>query len=557
MCVDLFFSCVCPVYIVNLPNAGSSIGWPGQQGNVRNTGVLEQPAYFAPIHDTVYWMNTISLSPVVENIIPKGSTVIIKPGTKIKAHASASLIVQGTLIAEGTEYHPIVFSSDINGAAKGYWQGITLANKTNASFKHCEIRDAEIGVLTEDNSNVAILDCKIENNLVGIGAFNSEPYIRNNFVTNNDVGLNSYKNASPVLSDINNVIAFRNGIIDNATGIEINNANIFMDNGGNDIYNSPQSGCYLRLTSDFTVYPIYATHNYWGSTDIEQIKLSLDPPGSILIEPIHTTPQSPYIPSGDGKTEMLKNANTAKENGEFQSAEITYKAIIQQYPESQEAWVSVSGIFESVELADGNMQNLETYYDGLYADTTLNPNFQKLVFGYINLCKRAQGKFAGAIANYESIILDDPIYNDSVYAVIDIGNTYEEAGNYKSTLGQLSYLAPASRARHIEKTVDLLLSLHHEENQNFLENPSLMSINVYPNPVKGNLIIEYELSVGANVGFSIYDILGKEVMRKDEGFKSIGRYTVDYDMSELKPGVYYLSGSLDRNQVYSKKLLKQ
>ncbi len=168
------------LYVVSLDNAGASVGWPGQQGNIRNTGVLEQPAYFAPANDTVYWANTISLSPYVENIIPEKSIVIIKPGTKIKAHSGASLIVQGTLIAMATEDHPVVFGANINGSAKGYWQGITVSNRGNLSIEHCEIRDAEIGVPTEDNSNVTVIDCTIENNLVGIGAFNSGPYIKAN-----------------------------------------------------------------------------------------------------------------------------------------------------------------------------------------------------------------------------------------------------------------------------------------------------------------------------------------------------------------------------------------
>ncbi len=555
--IDYVYSKGENLYVVSLDNAGSSIGWPGQQGNVRNTGVLEQPAYFAPANDTVYWANTISLSPDVENIIPEKSTVIIKPGTKIKAHSWASLIVQGTLIATATEEHPVVFGADINGSAKGYWQGITVSNSGNLSIEHCEVKDAEIGLLAEDNSKVSIIKCTVENNLVGIGAFNSEPYIKQNFITYNDVGISSYKNSSPVLSDMNNEIAFRNGIINNPIGININNANIFLDNGGNDIYNSPQSGYYLKLSTDYSFYYINATYNYWGSSDIKTIQQSLYPAGSIRIDPIYVLPQSPYAPSGNDKTLMLKNANIAKENGDFQTAENTYKAIILQFPASQEAYISVSGIFECVQISEGDMQNLEAYYTALYNDSTLSSEFHKLVFGYMNLCMRAQEKFAEAIVNYESIIINNPTYNDSVYAVIDIGNTYEEAGNYKSTLGQMSYLVPVSRGRHIEKTVDLLLSLHIEDNQSFLENSNLITINAYPNPVKGNLIIEYELSAGANIGFSIHDLLGKEVMRKNEGFKSSGQYVLEYDMSKLKPGVYYLSVSLEGNQAYSTKIVKR
>ncbi|RLD62467.1 MAG: hypothetical protein DRJ05_00380, partial [Bacteroidetes bacterium] len=110
---------------------------------------------------------------------------------------------------------------------------------------------------------------------------------------------------------------------------------------------------------------------------------------------------------------------------------------------------------------------------------------------------------------------------------------------------------------HVDKTVDLLLSLHGEDSFARNDNPGLVSINAYPNPVKGDLIIEYNLSVGAYVGFSIYDILVKEVMKKNEGYKAKGQYLIDYDMSSLKPGVYYLSVSLDGKQAYSTKIVKR
>ncbi|NOX48899.1 MAG: T9SS type A sorting domain-containing protein, partial [Chlorobi bacterium] len=57
--------------------------------------------------------------------------------------------------------------------------------------------------------------------------------------------------------------------------------------------------------------------------------------------------------------------------------------------------------------------------------------------------------------------------------------------------------------------------------------------------------------------FSFYDILGKEVMRENEGFKSNGQYILEQDMSELKPGIYYLSVSLDGNPAYSSKIVKR
>jgi len=71
------------------------------------------------------------------------------------------------------------------------------------------------------------------------------------------------------------------------------------------------------------------------------------------------------------------------------------------------------------------------------------------------------------------------------------------------------------------------------------------------------LVIEYKLSVGANIGVSVYDILGKEVMKKNEGYKAKGQHLINYDMLGLKPGVYYLSVSLDGKQAYTTKIIKR
>jgi tetratricopeptide (TPR) repeat protein len=448
--LDFIYADKDDLYVVNLLNAGDNIGWPGQRANLRNTGVYEQPAFFGENGETVYWMNTISISADVDNIIPEGSTVVIKPGTKIRAHANSSLIVHGNLIAEGTEKHPITFTADINYAQEGYWQGITVPNHSSISMQYCEIKDAEIGVLFEDYNEVTFNNCLLENNLEGIGVFNSRPVIKENIITANITGIGCYKNAAPVLSDFHYVEPFRNGIINNNTGILLSNSIVYLDNGYNDIYNQFSGGYYINIISEPANY-IKATRNFWGTTNLDIIFENLNPSEYFDIEPVLPFSQSSYEFSGSDETEMLQSATNSMESEDYPAAEYTYKTIIQQYPETQEAYVSVSGLYDCIRKSNGNMQNLETYYTNLYNDSTYSQEFNKLVFGYINLCKREQAKFDEAVANYETIILNDPTYNDSVFAVIDIGNTYEEAGNYKSTLGTLSYLVPLSRAKHVEK----------------------------------------------------------------------------------------------------------
>ncbi|MDO9577893.1 MAG: C25 family cysteine peptidase [Candidatus Cloacimonadales bacterium] len=120
--LELVYNVGYDLYVIDFPSSGTSVEWKGFQCNYRNSGVYEQPAYYAPQGDTVYWTNTISLSNTFE--IPENSTVIIKQGAIIKAHSNSKLIVSGELIAQGTEIHSIKFIPDIQGASQDYWQGL-------------------------------------------------------------------------------------------------------------------------------------------------------------------------------------------------------------------------------------------------------------------------------------------------------------------------------------------------------------------------------------------------------------------------------------------------
>jgi len=551
---DLVYSVKDELFVTNITNAGKDIGWPGQSANIRNTGVYEQPAYFGESGETVYWANTIILSPDVDNIIPGGSTVIIKPGTKIKAHANSSLIIQGTLIAEGTEKFPVVFSADITGAEKGYWQGIAVSNHSILSLKYCEIKDAEIGVLFEYNNDEAFTQCLLENNIVGIGAFHSSPIIKENIVTENTTGISCYNSASPILADPYFETPYKNGIVNNMTGIKLNKSMVYLNHGYNDIYNLFSGGYYINNVSD-PPSNTKAKHNYWGTTDLVQIYANLNPPEYFTIVPVLSSPQSSYVYEGDEESDMLQSASFSMEAGDYATAEDTYKTIIQQYPESSEAYVSISGLYDCTQVANWNWSNLEDYYNGLYSDSTHSQVFKNMVFGYINLCKRKQGNYEEAISNYEAIVQNNPTYIDSVFAVIDIGNTYEEAGNYKSTLGQLSELIPVNRAKHVEKTVDLLLSLKNSEILQRPKSQNIQIVELFPNPVKEIVTLQLKNTVTNSISIEFFDITGRSIQRKELGVLGAGDHEIEVNISRLNPGIYHIAVFVNNSVIDSKKLV--
>ncbi|MCX6226528.1 MAG: T9SS type A sorting domain-containing protein [Bacteroidia bacterium] len=60
----------------------------------------------------------------------------------------------------------------------------------------------------------------------------------------------------------------------------------------------------------------------------------------------------------------------------------------------------------------------------------------------------------------------------------------------------------------------------------------------YPNPSRGSTQIDYELTDGSEVSFTVMDITGRKVMEINEGMMPAGKHTFTLATSSLDPGVY-------------------
>ncbi len=83
---------------------------------------------------------------------------------------------------------------------------------------------------------------------------------------------------------------------------------------------------------------------------------------------------------------------------------------------------------------------------------------------------------------------------------------------------------------------------------NISTNPSILSANVYPNPVVGNeLAINYKASVKGIVNAQLFDSMGK-LMGKIENQSSELEGTLNFDINNLTKGIYYYNLSLDTKE---------
>jgi len=110
-------------------------------------------------------------------VVPTGSTLRLKPGTRVYAHAGAALIVRGTLLVNSpTDYAPgtaatdtvkatnaniVRFSGDRSGeeqyaTAPGQWTGIVLdAGSHDNVIRYAQIQNASVGVLLYNPANAS------------------------------------------------------------------------------------------------------------------------------------------------------------------------------------------------------------------------------------------------------------------------------------------------------------------------------------------------------------------------------------------------------------------
>ena len=247
---------------------------------------------------------TLADSPFIlsKNVtVSSGVTLTIEPEVEVKFGGKFSIIVNGKLVAVGTQEKPIKFTSNKEKPEAGDW-GTILINRTSqpSSLKYCLIEygtngitlsggsaliennlvanHSESGIRIEGNSQATIQNNIIKSNGDGItltgnltsstitirqnqislnthsGIFlDAEAYGNTLIIRNNTLSANQH--GFYVSSNISTLIT-RNYIINNAIGI-------FYAEGSheahfNDIYNN---GLGMNVASGATVN---ATYNYWG-----------------------------------------------------------------------------------------------------------------------------------------------------------------------------------------------------------------------------------------------------------------------------------------------------
>jgi len=83
-------------------------------------------------------------------------------------------------------------------------------------------------------------------------------------------------------------------------------------------------------------------------------------------------------------------------------------------------------------------------------------------------------------------------------------------------------------------------NVHLVETTTGVNELNLNNLNVFPNPVKDVLGVNFELPNSKNIALSVYDMTGKEVIKRDAQTLMSGAQHLSIDVSDLHSGMYIL-----------------
>jgi uncharacterized GH25 family protein len=214
-----------------------------------------------PITQDTIWTRVDSPFVLSKDImVYPNATLTIESGVEVRFGGDFSIIVEGQLIANGTQDRMITFASNKYQPETGDWGTIEFSGKQPSLLAYCSITYAKTGITTK-NSVVEIKNSIISNNdHYGISIENSTVKIRANEIANNSL-------SGIYISGNNHVTIQNNTIKTNADGILLDGTTSSGINiSQNIVLSNTQSGIHLNANAynNLTILHNILSANKWG-----------------------------------------------------------------------------------------------------------------------------------------------------------------------------------------------------------------------------------------------------------------------------------------------------
>ena len=197
-----------------------------------------------PIEQDTVW--TLVDSPFVVSkdvTVYPNVTLTIEPEVEVKFGGNFSLIVEGGLVAEGTENRMITFTSNRDEPEAGDWLAIKLNGTHPSSLLYCSVEYGTNGITVENgtvNIQKSLVSLNSEN---GIMITNGDVEVKNNEIINNTISGITIAGGNQLNVQNNNITSNGDGIT--LTGNLTSEINIHQ----NEILLNRQSGIHLEANA--------------------------------------------------------------------------------------------------------------------------------------------------------------------------------------------------------------------------------------------------------------------------------------------------------------------
>ena len=402
--------------------------------------------------ENLIWSGNIDITS--NYTVPNGQTLTILSGTIVQFSNGASLIVNGTLNAQGSSTNKITFdfvSPNQNGIKvnqgstvtfnhviiKNAYQGIYL-NRNYASVQNTQFSNCSSGMYLY-NTNYAVTEPLIKNNTftgtgTGIFCYYSSPNIVGNEISNSGTGIYCSSFSSPNLGYSN--VYGNNNIHNNTDGLfVIVYSNPFLGRDACEAYggyNSIYSNGTYNLKADI-VCNIIAEKNWWGANPPDANKIVADD-GS-------TVDYNPWLPSNP----------------------LSKIVVISSSPEETEFNKAFATVNNSMGVTTVNGNN-----DVLISSDTSN-TLPNLMYNYskdwpikwkLLFARRLTeiGKYPAAIYACKDVILNYPDSTLSCYALDLLWHAYNGAKDTESFKSFLKDIISTNKLKPIAGQANLILA---------------------------------------------------------------------------------------------------
>ncbi len=491
-------------------------------------------------------------------------------------------------------------SSNLNYVNLNYGAGIQCLNGANVTIQNSTINNCVQGIYYY-NSAPQILNNQIidpqQNGIYG-DASGNQTTIKNNKIkkdsTNplyqNYQGIYIVNNSTPYIAhnDINgfdygiyigggSVARFyypdswnqNNRIIYNQIGVCAGwGSYIYAGYQGVGGYNSIHNNSIYDVKSYDNSY-LYAEYNYWGggqakgyydgNSTLDVINyLATDPWANIpTIQQKNNSSTLVYTTSAisSDANQSIADSNSSdiftglvlEDKGRIDDAINFYKTMISADKNADFAFTELFMLKNKYSRND-----LLTYLDNIPANNKHYAIVSKLIADndlQNNQFDDAIGIFDKLISNYPNDYQGINAKFEELFAYLNIKNDNTKATQMLSEIKAMNLTGPEWEMR--TKEAEVLLGLAGNsatKNQagtssqnNEVNNPpkEYALFANYPNPFNPSTIISYQIPYDGIVTLKIFDELGREVKTLVNGYKSQGRYSVNFNASQLSSGVYF------------------